>query len=85
MEIIIGFLLAGFGGMILYSVKTEKNKKKGSGNALIIGFIMIILGGYMVYDKFERQERIKKMEEERRRIQSTRRECPSCGGFGCKW
>lgn len=85
MEIIIGLLLAGFGGMILYSVITEKIKKKGAGNALIISIIMIILGGYLAYDKYERLERIKKEEAERQRIQSTRRECPSCGGFGCKW
>lgn len=85
MEIIIGIVLVGFGGMLIYSVITEETEKKGSGNALIFGIAMIIFGGSLAYDKYERQERAKRAEEERQRIQSTRNECPSCGGFGCKW
>ncbi len=41
MEIIVGILLVVLGGMVIHSALKDNTKKKGSGNAVIIGLVMI--------------------------------------------
>ncbi len=76
METVIGAIIAFIGCWLTYNIVTKKKKDK---IGLILGLGMIITGGYLVHEEYERQERIKKWEEEK----AARKLCPSCFGDGC--
>ena len=54
---IVGFVLALFGGLMIYSFFEETNNKKNkSKNPIYIGAIMLIIGGCIIYDENDKEE-----------------------------
>lgn len=80
-----GIVLIILGAILLYSILSKSTKTKGGKNGLILAAIMIIIGGWSIYDENQKQERKAKLEQERIENMHKKAKCRICNGTGCKW
>ena len=82
---IAGIVLIILGALLLYSILNKSSKTEGAKNGLILAAIMIVIGGWSIYDENQKQERKAKLEQERIENMRKRIKCEICDGAGCKW
>ena len=52
-----GIVLIILGAILLYSILSKSTKTKGGKNGLILAAIMIIIGGWSIYDENQKKEK----------------------------